>query len=84
MAIKAFFFIQLRHTCLWMAPTAVGWALLHQLAIKKMTQRLGHRPVPQLIFLFLSIDLRLCQVDKKSPAHRVLKEIEIWRFLESY
>lgn len=45
------FLTQPRSTSLGMAPPTVGWALLCQLAIKKMPQRLVHRPISWKKFL---------------------------------
>ena len=47
----ASFLIQPRSTSLGTALPTVGWALLHQLAIKKMPQRPAHRPISWKKFL---------------------------------
>lgn len=47
----AYFLLQLKSTCPWVAPLVRAWALPHQSRIKKSSHRCTHRPLRGKIFL---------------------------------
>lgn len=48
----AIFLTQPRSTCLGMVPPTVAWVLLHQLTVRKMPHRQGHRPIQPRQFFY--------------------------------
>lgn len=88
---SAFFLAESGPTCLGIAPLTVVWALLYQIAIKKMSLRHDNRPIWSRDCFSWSfsfqISLSLCQVDHRSYHSYRLKRIYIefhWKSLSSW